>query len=104
VYRITKTCSLVLPLLILWLPALTRAQESQQPQKQQNTTKTRSDEYSVMPPSKREISELEKENFSRVAAAPSQIKEVLSKEPGLLVELKRWIAKEASDNGQVVSD
>jgi polysaccharide export outer membrane protein len=29
---------------------------------------------------------------------------VLLKEPGILVELKRWVAREASDNGQIVSD
>jgi len=50
------------------------------------------------------LSELEKENLNFVAAAPAQIKEVLIKDPGLLVELKRWIAREASDNGQVVSE
>ena len=49
-------------------------------------------------------SELEKENLNYVAAAPALIKEVLIKDPGLLVELKRWIAKEASDNGQVISE
>src|SRR5258705_7695440 len=49
-------------------------------------------------------SELEKENLNYVAAAPAQIKEVLIKDPGLLVELKRWIAREASENGQVVSE
>ncbi|HXC48941.1 MAG TPA: SLBB domain-containing protein [Candidatus Sulfotelmatobacter sp.] len=49
-------------------------------------------------------SELEKENLNYVAAAPALIKEVLIKDPGLLVELKRWIAREASDNGQVVSE
>src|ERR1700757_4461522 len=48
-------------------------------------------------------SELEKENLNYVAAAPELIKEVLIKDPGLFVELKRWIAKEASDNGQLVS-
>src|SRR5580765_1290904 len=48
------------------------------------------------------LSELEKENLNFVAAAPAQIKEVLIKDPGLLVELKRWIAREASDNGQVI--
>jgi len=50
------------------------------------------------------ISELENGNLLRVAASPSQIKEVLIGEPGILVELKRWVAKEASDNGQIVSD
>jgi protein involved in polysaccharide export with SLBB domain len=54
--------------------------------------------------SKQEVSELEKGNLSRVAASPAQIKVVLIKDPGMLVELKRWIAKEASDNGQIVSD
>jgi hypothetical protein len=49
-------------------------------------------------------SELERENLNYVAAAPALIKEVLIKDPGLMVELKRWIAKEASDNGQVVSE
>ena len=49
-------------------------------------------------------SELEKENLNYVAAAPALLKEVLIKDPGLLVELKRWIAREASDNGQVISE
>jgi len=49
-------------------------------------------------------SELEKENLNYVAAAPELIKEVLIKDPGLFVELKRLIAREASDNGQVISE
>ena len=48
--------------------------------------------------------ELAKDNFDRVAASALQIKEVLLKDPGLLVELKRYVAKEATDNGQVVDD
>ena len=51
-----------------------------------------------------EASELENGNLLRVAASPSQIEEVLLREPGILVELKRWVAREASDNGQIVSD
>src|SRR5271165_4530211 len=51
-----------------------------------------------------ELSDLAKENLSRVAASSPQIKEVLVKDAGLLVELKRWVAKEATDNGQVVED
>ena len=50
------------------------------------------------------MSELAKENLSRVAASSFQIKAVLVKDAGLLVELKRWVAKEATDNGQVVED
>lgn len=48
------------------------------------------------------LSDLEKDNLSQVAASSVQIREILVKDPGLLVELKRWVAKEASDNGQVV--
>ncbi len=54
--------------------------------------------------SKPEISELETDNLLRVAASAAQIQEVLVRDPGILVELKRWVAKEASDNGQIVSD
>jgi protein involved in polysaccharide export with SLBB domain len=44
------------------------------------------------------------ENLGRVAASAIQIRLVLVKNEGLLVELKRWVAKEATDNGQVVED
>jgi len=50
------------------------------------------------------LSDLAKDNLSRVAASSVQIRTVLVKDAGLLVEFKRWIAKEASDNGQVVED
>lgn len=51
-----------------------------------------------------QLSELAKENLNRVAASSVQIRAVLVKDTGLLVELKRWVAKEAADNGQVVED
>jgi protein involved in polysaccharide export with SLBB domain len=44
------------------------------------------------------------ENLRRVAASAIQIRAVLVKDEGLLVELKRWVAKEATDSGQVVED
>jgi len=50
------------------------------------------------------LSELAKDNLNRVAASSVQIREVLAKDAGLLVELKRWVAKEAADNGQIVED
>jgi len=50
------------------------------------------------------LSDLAKDNLNRVAASAVQIKTVLVKDAGLLVELKRWVAKEATDNGQVVED
>jgi protein involved in polysaccharide export with SLBB domain len=51
-----------------------------------------------------ESSDLGRENLNRVAASAAQIRAVLAKDVGLLVELKRWVAKEATDNGQVVDD
>lgn len=51
-----------------------------------------------------QASELSQENNDRVAASAAQIKAILVTDTGLLVELKQWIAKEATDNGQVVSD
>jgi len=50
------------------------------------------------------ISELAKDNYYRVAASALDIKSVLLSNPGLMVEVKRLIAKEASDNGQIVND
>ena len=49
-------------------------------------------------------SELANENYEHLAAAPRQVQEVLLKDPGLLVELKRLAIKEATDNGQIVED
>jgi protein involved in polysaccharide export with SLBB domain len=49
-------------------------------------------------------SELENENLKHAAASAAQIEEVLRKDAGLLVEVKRWAAKEAADSGQVVED
>jgi polysaccharide export outer membrane protein len=50
------------------------------------------------------LSELAQDNLDHVAASSVQIREILVKDAGLLVELKRWIAKEASSNGQVVQE
>jgi len=70
-----------------------RAQERQQPVREDST-----------PNRPLETSELAKDNFDRVAASVAQLKVILLQDVGLLVELKRWIAKEASDNGQVIAD
>jgi polysaccharide biosynthesis/export protein len=48
--------------------------------------------------------ELGRENLAKVAASVEEIKLLLLKDSGLLVEVKRWMAKEATSNGQVISD
>src|SRR6202521_2372065 len=52
----------------------------------------------------RSTSDLGVQNLSRVAASAAELKAVLLKDPGLMVELKRWIAKDATDHGQIVGD
>jgi polysaccharide biosynthesis/export protein len=49
-------------------------------------------------------SDLGRENLSRVAASASELKTVLLKDTGLMVEVKRWVAQDATDHGQVISD
>jgi hypothetical protein len=47
-------------------------------------------------------SDLANDYLDRVAASESQIVEVLDNNPGPFVELKRWVARDAADRGQVV--
>ncbi|HEV2617923.1 MAG TPA: SLBB domain-containing protein [Candidatus Acidoferrales bacterium] len=42
--------------------------------------------------------------MNRVAASTAQIEAVLHTNPGLMVELKAWVAKDATDHGQLISD
>src|SRR6202166_1776983 len=49
-------------------------------------------------------SELSRQNMAQVAASVGQIVTILHRDPGLMVELKRWIAKDATDHGQVISE
>jgi polysaccharide biosynthesis/export protein len=76
----------VLGILFLWGPAV-RAQEGQDRQRR------------AMP-----SSELGRENLSRVAASAADIKTILVKDTGLMVELKRWVAKDATSQGQIISE
>jgi polysaccharide export outer membrane protein len=49
-------------------------------------------------------SELGRENLSRVAASAADIKAILVKDTGLMVELKRWVAKDATSQGQIIGE
>src|SRR5712672_3902118 len=80
--RISKLSSLFLCLLVC--AGLGRAQERQT--------------------NSRQISELGRENLSRAAASATDLKAILIKDAGLMVELKRWIAKDATGHGQIISD
>jgi protein involved in polysaccharide export with SLBB domain len=84
--------------------AIGKAQQSEADAQVKEDAARRRNDYDSSRPSNREISSLEKQNLGRVAASAAQLREVLVKDPGLMVELKRWIATEASDNGQIVND
>ena len=49
-------------------------------------------------------SDLARQNLGRVAASAMEIKTVLVKDPGIMVELKRWVAKDATQHGQVLTE
>jgi protein involved in polysaccharide export with SLBB domain len=51
-----------------------------------------------------QTSELGRENMSRAAASAADIKTILVKDTGLMVELKRWVAKDATSQGQIIND
>ena len=74
---------------------------SVQAQQQERARATADSNPTVLRP---ELSELAKDNSNHVAANASEIRAVLAKDSGLLVELKRWVAKEATDDGQIVDD
>lgn len=48
--------------------------------------------------------DLARQNMERVAASVGQLVAILHKDAGLMVELKHWIAKDATDHGQLISD
>jgi protein involved in polysaccharide export with SLBB domain len=49
-------------------------------------------------------SELARQNMGHVAASTGQLLAILRRDPGLLVELKQWIAKDATEHGQLIAD
>lgn len=50
------------------------------------------------------LSELMQKNLSHVGAASSEIEPVLRANPGLLLELKAWVAREAANQGRLLTD
>ena len=49
-------------------------------------------------------SELARQNMERVSASVGQLVAILHRDPGIMVELKRWIAQDATEHGQLISD
>lgn len=71
------------------------------PQKQESATPPSAQQQS---PSPRPAADIVTDNLDRVAASADQILEVVDKEPGLMVELKRVVAQDAGMGGQILEE
>ena len=49
-------------------------------------------------------SDLARQNMSRVGASTGQLVAILHRDPGIMVDVKRWIAQDATDHGQLIAD
>jgi hypothetical protein len=82
----------VAPIALLLVPFAARAQDRDVPRPTRDTYR------------QPDTSDLARENADRVAAPAAQLRGVLLADAGMMVELKHWVAKEATNNGQVVED
>jgi len=73
-----------------WLGGPARAQQTQS---QQNS-----------PARPSRPTDLARENLGLVAASATEISTVLQQDPGLMVDLKEWIAQDATNQGQVLAE
>ena len=49
-------------------------------------------------------SDLTRQNMARVAASTMQLVGILRRDAGLMVEVKRWVARDAGNHGQLIAD
>lgn len=91
----------LLPVFLLILCFIPSSIYAQAPIPLQNSREDSSTIDQRLPP---RVSDLATENYGHLAAATADIREVLLKDSGLLVELKRIAIKEATDNAQIVED
>jgi polysaccharide biosynthesis/export protein len=84
---------LLLPVLAL-CPALTAQPQQQTRQRQYGQI---NQDFDLA-----RLSNLARQNLDYVAAPVQQIEAVLNSHPGLLVELQDWVARDATDHGQMV--
>src|SRR6202166_1020204 len=93
----------LLPVFLLILCSIPYSVRAQVHPPQQNTREDNSSFSGDPRPSPR-VSDLAAENYGHLAAAAADIRDVLLRDGGLLVELKRIAIKEATDNAQIVED
>ena len=82
-------------------PSLAQSQAGQKQNQNQASANRQGEGQDV---SLKAPSNLTEENLARVAASVDDITAVLKKDPGLMVELKRWMAADATNHGQLIED
>src|SRR6202162_1528795 len=93
----------LLPVFLLILCLISYSVRAQVQPPQQNTREGNSSSSGKPRPSPR-VSDLAAENYGHLTAAAADIRDVLVRDSGLLVELKRIAIKEATENAQIVED
>ena len=101
--RAQKTAALVFVLLSFGLAAVTTHAQQERPQTSEPQQRERASESRERAERERP-SDWDRDNLDLVSASAVQIREVLEKDPGLMMELKRLMAKQATDRGQIVSE
>jgi len=82
----------------------TPAQDPQRPDRQERPENQGRSEPRERQQEPEQVTDWATDNLDMVSASPSQIREVLVKDPGLMVELKRLMAKQAIEKGQIVAE
>jgi polysaccharide biosynthesis/export protein len=93
-----KTAWFVVLFVLAPCPALMSQQQQTMQQSQHQYGQTWQD-FNLAP-----RSDLARENQDYVAASAREIEGVLNQQPGLLVELQDWVARDATDHGQMVDE
>lgn len=98
--RFTRAAALLLPAVLALCPVAMSQQEQPTQTRQQRQRYQQSErDFGVVP-----LSDLALQNLNYVAASALEIEAVLRKQPGLLVELQQWIARDSTDHGQMVDE
>jgi protein involved in polysaccharide export with SLBB domain len=95
--RFTSVAALLALTVLALCPALIAQQHQQAPQRTKDAQPRQVFESAPM-------SALARQNLEYVAASTAEVEKVLEEQPGLLVELQHWIARDATDHGQMVDE
>lgn len=96
--RFAGSAALLALSVLLMCPALIAQQKQDAPQR------TQQDGQPEQAVEATPLSALARQNLDYVAASAPDIEKVLEGQPGLLVELQHWIARDAADHGQMVDE